>query len=216
MKSDRTKSITFLHILLIAAVLELFLAYTQDGFSIDLEFIHNWGVRMHEVGFSRFYGPEVQMPYPPGYLYVVFVLQWVINLLQITDISIIYFIYKIPPIFCDLCSGVILYKLALERQMTKKKATVLAALYMFNPAVVINSAVWGQVDSCFTLFILLMCLFLSKKKFGMACLMFGIGMMVKQQTMAFAPVLLWGLIDQTIIDDKFSLNKLGGVFLKAF
>src|SRR6185437_15129271 len=53
---------------------------------------------------------------------------------------------KLPAIVADLGIGVLVYALV-RRFAATGIALGAAALYLFNPAVIFNSAVWGQVDS---------------------------------------------------------------------
>ncbi|MBP3295321.1 MAG: glycosyltransferase family 39 protein [Lachnospiraceae bacterium] len=100
---------------------------------------------------------------------------------------------KVPAMLCDLAAAILLYYTAGGRSK-EKEACTMAALYLFNPAVIFNSSIWGQTESCFTFCVLLMCVFLEKKKMFGAILAFGLGMLLKQQTIVFTPVLIYGML----------------------
>ena len=60
---------------------------------------------------------------------------------------------KIPAIFADLGIGVLIYKILSKRK--NSRPLLYATLFLFNPAVIYISTVWGQVESLPIFFILL-------------------------------------------------------------
>ena len=82
-----------------------------------------------------------------------------------------------------------------------------ASLYLFNPATIVNCSLWGQVDSVYTLFILLMIYFISEKKMIYSYFMFAICIFIKPQAFIFTPILIFGIIENVFIKD-FSKEKL--------
>ena len=78
---------------------------------------------------------------------------------------------------------------------------------LFNPATVVNCSLWGQVDSVYTLFILLMIYFISEKKMIYSYFMFAICIFIKPQAFIFTPILIFGIIENVFIKD-FSKEKL--------
>ena len=65
----------------------------------------------------------------------------------------------------------------------------------------------GQVDSVFTLTIVIICLLLSKGKTIPAYYVFAIGILLKPQTLVFTPLLLYGIYEHVLAKD-FQMNKL--------
>lgn len=97
---------------------------------------------------------------------------------------------------------------------------MLAGLYLLNPAIILNSSIWGQVDSVFTLALLLMCWFLTENQMIPAYIVFGIGVLLKPQMLVFAPVLIYGVIDRVILFDfswrNFFRNLFAGLAVICF
>src|SRR5690242_3059888 len=90
----------------------------------------------------------------------------------------------------DIATAGLLFTLA-RRYWAAKTSLMLAALYAFNPAVILNSAVWGQVDSVLTLPILLGVILLEKRP-AAAGAAFAAALLIKPQALIFAPLpLLW-------------------------
>lgn len=191
-----------------ALLLRLAAATQLEGFGSDLACFAAWAERMHEVGPSRFYSPEVFADYPPGYLYVLWIIGWLRSALDISWYSPLHVtLLKLPAILCDLACGLLLYRESVKRS-SGTQALSISAAYLFNPVILLNSAVWGQVDSVFTLALLLMCLSLVKERPFSACAAFCAGLLLKPQMLLFFPILLAGMVDQVILRD-FSLRRLG-------
>ena len=93
-------------------------------------------------------------------------------------------------------------------------AAVFAGIFLFTPASFLDSAIWGQVDSVFTLFVVLMCYFATEKKLPLAYFAFAIGILIKPQTLIFGPVLLFAIVDQVFLDSF--RNDSREVFWKKF
>jgi Gpi18-like mannosyltransferase len=71
---------------------------------------------------------------------------------------------------------------------------LLSAAYIFNPAVFINSTFWGQVDSFFTMMIVLAVLLLTEKKVSLSAALFTAAVLMKPQGIIFLPVLFFELV----------------------
>ena len=63
-------------------------------------------------------------------------------------------LFKLPAILSDLISGYLIYRILRESKGTKL-ALIGVCIYIFNPAIFANSALWGQVDSFIALFSIL-------------------------------------------------------------
>lgn len=204
------KNIQVLSALLFPAALLLRLAAAArwTGFDTDLSCFAAWAERMYELGPSGFYSPEVFTDYPPGYMYVLWLLGGLRRALRLPCYSTSHLaLLKLPSILCDLASGWLLYGEA-SRRFTRRGTLLLCAAYLFHPVIILNSAVWGQVDSVFTLTLLLMCLALVRGRLTPACAAFCAGVLLKPQMLIFSPILLAGMTDQ-LFHENFSWRRLG-------
>ena len=142
----------------------LLLAYTTHGFSNDIACFAAWADRIFTLGPGQFYSAEMFTDYPPGFMYVLYLIGALRSLLQIpyySDLHIL--LLKLPAILCDIACGFLLYREAVKRlHFSDLQGIFAASAYLFQPAVILNSSCWGQVDSVYTLMIILMCLFLMK------------------------------------------------------
>lgn len=190
-----------------ALLVRLVFAYFYHGFSSDISCFSAWANRIFQVGPGEFYSPDVFTDYPPGYMYILYIIGGLSTLFEIPLYSGIHLVLlKLPAILCDLVCGYLLFRQASKR-CTNTTAVFLSAAYVLNPAIILNSSLWGQVDSVFTLMVVLLCIFLMENRMLPAYIAFGIGILLKPQTLVFTPMLLAGILDHVFLE-SFSFEKL--------
>ncbi len=173
-----------------ALLLRLALAATTRGYGPDIGTFSAWAGHAAENLFA-FYSPGYFADYPPGYIYIL----WLVGKLRLLlgfDFGTPPFILllKLPSMLADIVTAWLLFRLG-QRHWNSATALAATALYLFNPAVILNSAVWGQVDGCLTLFLLLGITLLEEHPAGSAA-SFAAALLIKPQALIFAPVpLLW-------------------------
>jgi len=212
----KEKSYSYIYLLLFGALLlRSVFAYFYKGFLTDTACFSAWASRIYSVGFADFYSPEVFTDYPPGYMYVLYIigaLQATFQMKYLSGASLL--LLKLPAILCDLGAGYLIYRLASKR-LTKGVSLALSAAYLFNPAVFINSSMWGQVDAVFTLTLLLMCMLLTEGKTIPAYYVFALGGLLKPQTLVFTPLLLYGIYEHVFARGfnrkNFFINLFSGL-----
>jgi Gpi18-like mannosyltransferase len=197
-----------------ALVLRLLIA-PYLGFYGDLRLFQQWAIRLGQVGPHHFYVQGQFADYPPGYLYVL----WLLGTLSAAPG---YVLLKLPAIVADLGLALVAGVLAARLAPASLKARVpvraaVAAAVLFNPAVIALSAVWGQVDSVPAVFALLALLLLltgprSVRRDVAAFLVIGLAIAIKPQSGFGLPVMLyvlyhryirgcrgWGLVDGILL-----------------
>lgn len=194
-------------LLAVSLAVRLVAAGFSGGFDTDMSCFAAWSERIFSLGPSGFYSDTVFTDYPPGYLYILYLIGALRSLLGIVYGSAAHFILlKLPSILSDLLCGGLLYREA-SRRFPGRNAFLLCAAYLLNPAVILNSAVWGQIDSLYTLFILLICLCLVRGRTVPAYFLFCTGILIKPQLLFVAPVLFLGVLEHVFLR-KFSLHRL--------
>lgn len=188
----------------------LFAARLYPGFEADMECFSSWARRMYEVGAGGFYSADFFSDYPPGYMYVLWLLGTVQKALGLGKDGF-YVLLKLPAIAADIITAALLVRLA-EKHMSPGAATVLGGLYLFNPAVFINSAVWGQVDAIYTLFVFVSIWAASEKRFPQSFFSFAAAAVIKPQAAFFAPILIFAAAEECIYPE-FRLRRLGALLL---
>jgi Gpi18-like mannosyltransferase len=165
-------------------------AAATTGYAADIATFSAWAAHAAEA-LTSFYSPGYFADYPPGYIYVLW-LVGKLRLLLALDFGSPAFLLllKSPAIAADTVTVWLVYRLAL-RHGGGNAAVAAAALYAFNPAVILDSAVWGQVDAVLTLFVILGVMTLEEKP-GWSGASFAAALLVKPQALIFAPLpILW-------------------------
>lgn len=116
-----------------------------------------WAVEINRLGFANFFQKVSWSDYLPFYFYILFLLQKISLIFNINSD----FLFKLPAILADLATGAVIFYLS-SNQSLKRRIT-LTSLYLFNPAIFANSAMWGQVDGLGA-FLMVFSLFLFLKK----------------------------------------------------
>ncbi len=210
-KADDEKGIKkYMWILILlgtAFVFKLFLAAYYKGYEVDMNCFYAWSDMIFDGGIGNFYSSDAFTDYPPGYMMILYVVEAISRLFSIETASVVSRVMiKLVPILCDIGAGFIIWRLAKER-FSEGSSCLLAGLYVISPAILMNSSVWGQTDSVFTLCVILVCYLCMKEKRIPAYFVFVLGVFIKPQMLMFAPVLIWTIIEQVFLKD-FSWKKL--------
>ncbi|MDR3601513.1 MAG: glycosyltransferase family 39 protein [Desulfosporosinus sp.] len=184
--------ILILTLLGVGLLLRIPLALVINGHPFDLNTFKNWATTAAS-NFSQFYQSRNASDYPPVYIYVLFLIGKIGSVSALSPYFTL--LLKLPSIIADIATSFLIYKLA-KKYLSLEISILLAAFYTFNPAVLINSTIWGQVDSFFTLIIVAAIVLLSEKKIGLASILFTSAVLMKPQGIIFLPVLFFELIRQ--------------------
>ena len=156
-------------ILVLGLVLRVFIAAVYlplSGLANDVGSFNAWGQRLASVGPAEFYEPGYFADYPPGYLYVLWVLGEIgAALAPIAGVNVTGGLVKVPGILADIGVAWLLFAMvrrwggelierASFRISPERAGLAAAAIYLFNPGTVFDSAVWGQIDAVGTLVLL--------------------------------------------------------------
>ncbi len=170
------------------------------GYSADVNTFSAWALDLYQQGFSTFYRAGYFADYPPGYMYVLWCVGAIEQGLQLTfPTPAFLMVLKLPAILADLGAAYWLY--AQSRQSTSLQvssaqtaARIAAILWLFNPLVILTSSVWGQVDSIFTLVMVLSLVAFTRAQLFWAAAGYAIAILLKPQALLFAPLALIAFI----------------------
>lgn len=181
----------------------------------------DWGIRFWQYGPAKFFAPETNIwsftwpNQPPGTIYIfagirklfefVFNIFWIINIkvpafpsgiITFFESNLYPALLKLPSILADIGIAYILYKL------TKKFMAPI--LWLINPVVWYNSAVWGQTDATIN-FLALFAFYMLvvKKKVIWAVLAMALCFYIKISLIIFLPIFLIVIVKQ-----RYPLTKL--------
>lgn len=186
--------------------------------NFDLLRYQDWGRIMYYYGAGDSYtarhlqfgtNPNNQ---PPGTVYIDSAMYALFQLLIHTPLSITPGLYqlllKLPSIISDAGIGLCIYFIVLKK--TKRSNALLAAsLFLFNPVVIYNSAVWGQTDAVNNFLFSLSLLLLFRNKFFLSIFLYTVSLYIKLSLLALFPLLL--IIYIRLL--KYALTKLLFYFL---
>ena len=177
-----------------AFAVRLIFAFSESSFEVDINLYKAWARVTNEVGFGQVYSEDLFLDYPPGYLYVLVLLEKIRLFFNIDSASMLFTaMIKMPSILADLfCAWAILH--IAKIRLDDKNALFLSAAYLLCPAVIINSAAWGQTDSFCTAILLVSLFLLYKEKYISSAVLYGISIICKPQMLIFAPLFIFYML----------------------
>ena len=185
-----------LAVLFMGGVIRLYFGIQLVAYWHDIRCFKEWGDAIALFGMKNVYNGGIFLDYPPGYMYVLWISERIQEFLHLNLNGRRYtLIIKAPAMASDLVSAVFIYYVA-SKKLNEKTGLFLAAAYTFCPAIVYNSAIWGQIDSWYTLFILLALYFATEDKVVGASVSYALALITKPQALLFGPVLLFWVISK--------------------
>lgn len=164
------------------------------GYPADVGTFSAWALDMAARGPAHFYQPGYFADYPPGYLYVLGAIGGLSRLLHVDAGSPGFLILlKLPPMLADLGLAWLVTRVALRQG--SRLALAAGLLLLLSPLAIVDSSLWGQVDSVFTL-VLMGCLyFLEEARWELAAALYALAVLLKPQALVAGPVALAALIE---------------------
>lgn len=166
------------------------------GYASDITINQGWAQSAAELGFARSYSEQVNdnmLPnYPPFSLGIFGIVGKTYQVLFGTDLNEYAFgfhvLIKLPGMLADLATAVLLF-IVFRRWRSERIGLLAAAAYIFHPAVLYNSAVWGQVDSVYTLFIIAALIATSFERWVLTGVLIMLALLTKMQAIIVIPFL---------------------------
>jgi dolichyl-phosphate-mannose-protein mannosyltransferase len=177
--------------LLISFILRIYLSQFE-GHALDIMHFKDWSRAVYYNGFPNFYS-SVWVDYPPFYIYIL----WFVGAIYKLFFSYPFDIYtnvftiliKSPANVMDIAAALLIF-LIVKKHAGFKLAFPAMLFYAFNPAIIYNSAIWGQVDSINTFFILLALMFMESEKPELAGASMAIAILTKPQSLLLLPLIV--------------------------
>lgn len=176
-------------------LLRVVIAPIFEGHFNDLSYFSSWAIAAAK-GFHNFYIDNEVLHYPPLYIYILSLIGKLMGGGRWLDIILL----KLPSIFADLGTAWLLFHFS-KRYMSRKMGLLVAGFYLFNPAVWLNSTIWGQIDSLLTIFILAALIMLVNGRIVVSAVLFAAAVLLKPQGIIFLPLLLFELIRKKSLRD---------------
>ena len=206
--------------LAVSFIVRIIASVMYVGFKVDIGCFSSWGSMMASKGIGEFYAEGVFCDYPPLYMIVLGIISSIGNLFKLNlQEGIGLALLKSPAMICDILSALMITKIA-KKHIDEKIAVLLGIGYALLPTAIVNSAVWGQVDSILVLFMLITFLLIDNDKFGFSVITFTVGLLLKPQAILFGPVMLLAAVHEFYViylDYKANDKKSGSMrLIKGF
>lgn len=185
-------------ILVGALALRCVLSLIFFGHPTDINCFMAWAYNLAQSGIPDFYTSGIFADYPPGYMYVLFLIGKLANAFGMTYGTAGYaLLTKMPGIVADLLAAYFIYRIARRANENRetleprsgKLPLVLAAFVAFNPLMAFISGGWGQIDQLLTLLLLAVIWLFLEDRIILAGLVYGVAIMTKPQALMVGPLL---------------------------
>lgn len=210
-------------IIVILTILVRLIFISETGYISDINTFKSWALMLGKDGLQNFYYADAFTDYPPAYMYILFIIGKIYLIFNINTTSLLStIIIKSPAIIFDVLTVALIYKISIKR-MRHQKAFIVSLFYALNPAIFIDSAIWGQVDSIYTFFILCSIYLISNvraldvttdkndndkptknryiiKNYVIGYILFTIAVLLKPQALIFCPIYIFIFIDYFTTD----------------
>ncbi len=197
-------------VIVIGFIFRLYLA-PHTGHSSDISLFRYWSNAATELGLFGMYSADFFLDYPPGYMYILYIISSIADIFSIDKYGELYVLMlKLPSIIADLLSGFFIYQIA-KKHIGEHKGLVLSILFIFAPTIIFNSAVWGQVDSLYSLLAILSIYLASLDKVVPTAIIYGIALSTKPQSLLFGPILLYYMIEKNDLKKLIKAIFYGGL-----
>lgn len=150
--------------------------------------------------------------YTPLYAYFLYLCGLIIKLFKIGGTGVI-IVVKSPAIICDIISGIIIYKIAKKRNLPPILSVFFCGAYILNPALMVNSAVWGQIDGITAMFTILVVYLIMEQKDLLAIIFSFVGISFKLQFIFALPAIGMYYLIKAIKDKKLFKKYLLAVLI---
>lgn len=176
------------------------------GYKIDQGSFLYWYNYASGGNFSNFYEPPNWSDYPPFNVYLF----WFFGNLFLKPAALIHSLFpsstlslqlftsiavKLPAILFNTALTVLIY-IFLRRRFSFRASMAAASFHAFNPAVIYDLAVWGQMDSVYSFIMALSLMLLLSRKYELSSLLLSIGILTKPQSVLLAPFLIYMLLKE--------------------
>ncbi|MBW7453738.1 hypothetical protein ACFOLF_22325 [Paenibacillus sepulcri] len=188
--ADKRKFAGFVILLVLcAAAVRLALAEQYPGFISDQRLFVQWMESVRDLGLGGAFAANGQINYPPLFLWIMSLYGDLLHALGISanagSVS-----FKSLLILIDLAAIALVIKLASSVGNYNWRSFTIV-LFALNPALMTDSAVWGQVDILHSMLMLLAVIWLPRRPF-MSGIIFALAMLTKFQAITVFPVIgIW-------------------------
>lgn len=162
-------------------------------YSKDAESFVFWGIYLKSNSIASLYEslPGGFTPLPPFYYYISRFLANLSDLLGLLENQwATYLIFKIPPILSETVIAILIYWFV-KKYLNSKWAIASSAFYFLHPAVIYNTAIFGQIDSFVVSLAFIAIILIVIKKYAVALFIYSLGVLSKLQDLGVFPLVVF-------------------------
>ncbi len=183
------REISLLALMLLFAFAVRLLLFPLQGYQIDIGDFTSWFNTAAQHGIRGFYINAGWSDYPPFNVYIFWVFGSLANAASAIGVHAATIVKLVPNLF-DLATAAVIFLFA-RKQLGLNQSLLAAGLYAFNPAVIFDSAVWGQYDAIYTFFLVASLVLALKNKPKLSAAVFAIALLTKPQGIALLPLVAY-------------------------
>jgi Gpi18-like mannosyltransferase len=196
-----------------------FLLFPTQGYVNDMNTFAFWFNTAAEHGPRVFYNVVYQtagwIDYPPFNVYFFWVFGSLAKALSTSGTSATFFFIKLLPSLFDVATSFLIF-VFVRKRLDFKVALLATALYAFNPAVIFNAAVWGQLDAIYTFFLVFSVMLVLASKPELSAAAFTLSVLTKPQGIALAPLIAYLILRQYKVQWRRLVTSLVAVVATVF
>ena len=202
LKSFHTNTILTVSVLLLSFAIRMIICWLVEGYMVDVNCFLSWGHTMASVGPARFYEATSFCDYPPLYTYVLALNSAVSHMFGGSE-AVSRIVFRFIPSLCDIAGCWLLYHmLRREKAVHERSCFLFLTFAVFNPASILNSAAWGQMDAVLCMLLVCVALYAVKGKWMAALPLYVVSVLIKPQALMLGPLGLVYIIITWIQEHK--------------
>ena len=187
-ESKSIRSIYVFAVLFFALLMRIIISWFVKGYMVDVNCFRSWGHTMAAVGPAGFYEATSFCDYPPLYTYILALNSIISNVLGGSE-QVSRIVFRLIPSLCDLAGCYILYRMMSgAKALSERSCFLFLSLSVFNPATILNSAAWGQMDSVLCLLLLCVAMYAVQGKWKAVLPLYVAAVLVKPQALMLGPL----------------------------
>ncbi len=196
---------------LFALTIRLIISAFCKGYEVDVSCFVSWGSTMASYGPTKFYLETGFCDYPPAYTYVLGLCSWLCHMTG-ASAGLTRIIFRLIPSACDVAACWMIYRIgSTTRPESKRWIFAVSLLMALNPATILNSAAWGQMDSVLCLLLLAVALYAIHRKWEAALPLYMLSVLVKPQALMLGFLGLAAMVFTWISDPAQRKSILKGL-----
>ncbi|NYT00717.1 MAG: phospholipid carrier-dependent glycosyltransferase [Methanocellales archaeon] len=188
---ERREELLKISLILLVSLIVRVLLFPAEGYYIDVNTFTAWHASAAE-GLRTFYD-RGWSDYPPFSIYIFWIFGSIAKHFSLFNTEYFVYLLKLPSNLFDLGISFLIF-FFLRKKIGFNHAAFIMVIYAFNPGTIYNLAVWGQMGSFYTFFMIASIIFLIYEKPELSASSLAVAMLTKPQSVAILPIIAFFII----------------------